>query len=213
MGGQKRRIKIPRVYCRAHKKTGERCKNAPINGGAVCRWHGGAAPAVKEAARLRVLASLDRAAFQIVSLMEDAETPHAVKLAAAKDLLDRGGLAAKQVVDIEVKPWQALLEGISSERPSDAPAISPEVRAEIESGDDDDTIVDAELVEDEPPIARDGNALELPDNVTLLRGSVGPYGPPPPPLQTHEERYGAPEPSPGRNRPRRKGKRGPRDGR
>ena len=104
------------------------------------------------------------------------------------------------------------IRGISSERPSDAPELDPATAAEIdgynrEETGDDDTIVDAELVEESS-----SNALDLPDNVTLLRGSVGPYGPPPPPLQTHEERYGDPEPAPGRNRPRGKGKRGPRDG-
>src|ERR1700754_1299247 len=33
----------PDRRCRAHKKTGEQCKNAAILGSTVCRFHGGAA--------------------------------------------------------------------------------------------------------------------------------------------------------------------------
>jgi hypothetical protein len=45
--------------CKAHRKNGEQCKKAPINGGAVCQKHGGGAPQVKAKAAERVL--LDQA--------------------------------------------------------------------------------------------------------------------------------------------------------
>lgn len=43
--------------------------------------------------------------------MEDPATPHAVKLAAARDLLDRNDLTAK-IVEVTVKPWDAMLGDI-----------------------------------------------------------------------------------------------------
>lgn len=37
------------------KRTGRQCRRAPIRGGRVCATHGGSAPAVREAARRRLL--------------------------------------------------------------------------------------------------------------------------------------------------------------
>jgi hypothetical protein len=43
-----------RVQCKAtSRQTGERCKNKSILGGTTCRFHGGAAPAVKAKAAVR----------------------------------------------------------------------------------------------------------------------------------------------------------------
>ena len=44
--------------CRAHKKNGEQCRNAPIRGGNVCKFHGCAAPQVQRAAKLRMMGHL-----------------------------------------------------------------------------------------------------------------------------------------------------------
>lgn len=43
-----------RVRCRAHRKSGERCKRYAIAGGWVCMAHGGAAPQVRAAALRRL---------------------------------------------------------------------------------------------------------------------------------------------------------------
>lgn len=43
-----------RQRCRAHARSGKRCKRFPIPGGTVCVMHGGAAPQVAAAARGRL---------------------------------------------------------------------------------------------------------------------------------------------------------------
>lgn len=45
------------------KQTGEQCRQRPVKGGAVCRFHGGAAPQVKAAAEQRDLAQKADAAI------------------------------------------------------------------------------------------------------------------------------------------------------
>ena len=48
--------------CRARLSDGSRqCRNAPISGGAVCRYHGGAAPQVRASAHERLEALVDPA--------------------------------------------------------------------------------------------------------------------------------------------------------
>lgn len=106
---------IKSVKCHAHsKRTGEPCNNWSMAGQQVCRMHGGSAKAAKRKAAARIEASLDRAAAAVVKLMEDDATPHAVKLAASKDLLDRGGLGVGVDVPAAAKlpPWQIILQSI-----------------------------------------------------------------------------------------------------
>lgn len=53
---------------------------------------------MKAAAQVRILMAADRAAAQLVTLMYDKTAPHAVRLSAARDLLDRAGLSGKHAV-------------------------------------------------------------------------------------------------------------------
>jgi hypothetical protein len=46
-------MSVPVVQCRATSRTGNRCKNKAIPGGAVCRFHGGASPHVASKAAVR----------------------------------------------------------------------------------------------------------------------------------------------------------------
>jgi hypothetical protein len=89
--------------CRGHKKTGERCQRPAILGGTVCRHHGGAAAHVKKAAQARMDNFADRAARILIGIAEAPDTPHPVKLAAVKDLLDRCGLSARTAVDVNLE--------------------------------------------------------------------------------------------------------------
>ena len=136
---------VPERQCSARKRDGTRCKNAAIQGGTVCGYHGGNAPAVKAKARSRLEMASDRLARQLPNMTTDPNVADPVKLAAIKDALDRSGLAAKNAVSVEVgitKPWEAVFEGISQiiagprdpENPT-GPAVES-IDAAIESADE-----------------------------------------------------------------------------
>lgn len=75
--------------CTAHsKQTHQRCRQPAIRGGAVCRFHGGAAPQVKQKAEERLRALVDPALTRLNELMIQTEYP-SVAIAATKDVLDR----------------------------------------------------------------------------------------------------------------------------
>ncbi|WP_210687358.1 hypothetical protein [Mycolicibacterium sp. GESEQ-9] len=103
--------------CKAHKKTGERCLKAAIEGATVCRVHGGAAPHVKAAARARLDNAADRMAANLLRLGEQAES-ETVQLSATNSALDRAGITKPTQVELgpmEPKPWEELFEGITTE--------------------------------------------------------------------------------------------------
>lgn len=92
----------PAITCHATaKSTGKRCGKAPIPGAKVCRFHGGAAPQVKAASARRVLEALvGPALVALRDIVQDVAAPESVRLAAAKDILDRTGY--KPPVQVEV---------------------------------------------------------------------------------------------------------------
>src|SRR6476661_3457854 len=102
--------------CTAHRKTGDRCKRAAINGGRVCTHHGGSAPAVKAKARQRLEDAADRMARELLKMAVDENVSDAVKLAAIRDALDRAGLSARTAVSVEVgrRPFEVIFDDIAS---------------------------------------------------------------------------------------------------
>ncbi len=77
-----------RPRCRATNNRGQPCRYAPIPGGAVCRFHGGAAPQVKAAAMDRLRALQHPAIDRLGKLIDQEEFP-TVAYAASRDVLDR----------------------------------------------------------------------------------------------------------------------------
>lgn len=86
------------MTCKARKSNGEPCGNAAIKGGKVCRAHGGGAPQVREAARLRLLMLVDPALARLGKLVRSKYTKDPIALAAIKDVLDRAGLKTAEEV-------------------------------------------------------------------------------------------------------------------
>lgn len=106
---------IPALRCARIKTDGTQCKKWAVRGTglngtqAVCNTHGGQLPRVKavadkivDAARLQLLSSAPDAIQTIMSLMMNSKTPDNVKLAAAKDVLDRIGVKGIQEVQVEI---------------------------------------------------------------------------------------------------------------
>jgi hypothetical protein len=87
-----------------------------ILGSTVCWFHGGAAKHVKAAARARIENAQDLMAKELLTIAITAES-EAVKLAAIRDALDRGGLRPPAEVVLsqgETKPYEELFQGIST---------------------------------------------------------------------------------------------------
>jgi hypothetical protein len=139
--------KLDSKRCTGHKKNGEQCRKFAIYGTNVCRVHGGAAPQVKRAARIRLEMAADRMARHLLGLAEDAAS-EAVQLAATNSALDRSGIQAKTAVSVEVstKPFELVFDAISAgPRHEHPPALAiadsaSETRDEVADSDDDEIL-------------------------------------------------------------------------
>ncbi len=100
----------PERRCTAHSsRTGKPCKNAAIKGGTVCRYHGGAAKQIRQAARTRLENAADLMAKQLLGMALTADSDQ-VKLAAIRDALDRAGLRAPSEVVLSAAENKAAYE-------------------------------------------------------------------------------------------------------
>lgn len=87
--------------CKATNRQGTPCQRHPAPGATVCNLHGGKAPQVQTAAARRILEQLVGPALtQLARIVNNADTPHAVRLAAIRDILDRTGY--KPATQLEV---------------------------------------------------------------------------------------------------------------
>lgn len=85
--------------CTATARNGNRCRQVPIRGGNVCRYHGGAAPQVQKAARERLAALVDPAISRLTQLLCEKKDKR-VALSAARDILDRNELTGRSRVEL-----------------------------------------------------------------------------------------------------------------
>jgi hypothetical protein len=110
-------VASPNIHrCVAHRKNGNQCRHAAMNGATVCQTHGGRAPQVKLKAKQRLEEATLKNAKYLLEMCADTMIPEGVRLAAIKDALDRGGLGAKSSMEIEVsaKPFEKVFTKIVS---------------------------------------------------------------------------------------------------
>lgn len=98
------------MTCTAKTSAGRPCRCPAIRGGNVCRTHGGSAPQVKEAARLRLLSLVDpaigvlaRATRRRVGKAAEKWEPSQTEIAAAKEILARAGVGEADRMDVSVE--------------------------------------------------------------------------------------------------------------
>jgi hypothetical protein len=123
-------------------------------GANVCRVHGGSAPQVKAAAQRRIQQALDAAAKRLTGFAFDEGVSESIALAAVNGILDRGGLGAKQALELSAKPPEPYEELLG-----DVMAITKAQHEAMKRGDyqlpdppalPPAEVVDAEVVEDPP---------------------------------------------------------------
>lgn len=92
----------PAVLCTATKTNGEPCQRAPIRGGSVCPAHGGSAPHVIKAARVRLAMASKNAVDVLVAILEDTSVAERDRINAAKEILTRSGISGTQSIELDV---------------------------------------------------------------------------------------------------------------
>ena len=87
------------AQCKATARSGTQCSNPPIQGGTVCRMHGGSAPAVRAAAARRLEVAAVEADIRAVIASEGIEAVtnplEALALLATESLAMKTALAAR----------------------------------------------------------------------------------------------------------------------
>jgi hypothetical protein len=155
------------IRCNATRPNGGRCRREAEDGAVVCDQHGGAAPQVRRRAAERLIMNADRAAENLVKMMEDTEVPFGVRAKICQDLLNRAGLIATQVHQIiptTEDPVMRFFEGIfndpshlvSSTQPDPPPAIESYAISSFDQHDaEPEEVSEAEIVEPEAEPAND----------------------------------------------------------
>src|SRR5215472_13059297 len=87
------------MECTARRSNGLPWKRQAIVGGRVCPYHGGSAPQVVVAAKLRLALAADAVAERLVKIALSKRTRDSDVIAAAKDLLDRAGVRPEKPRD------------------------------------------------------------------------------------------------------------------
>ena len=154
------------VKCGARNRDGSPCKASPIRGATVCRMHGGASPQVLRRAKERLENSAEKMARLLLQMAEDPNVPHAVRLAAIRDALDRAGITAKQTLEVEAE-WHSIITDIVAEAPPHEQKDLPQRYRphEVPNADPAD-VVEAELVEEDEYLG---------DEVEVFGGEVYDY--------------------------------------
>lgn len=131
----------PKNRCTAWARTandgkGERCRQPAYPGASVCKFHGGAAKQVKQAAALRLASLVSPAIGTLAREMVKAERS-ADRQRAANSILDRAGIVRQSSSDADTAR-QLLIERLRALREQ---AAAGEMPPELE-------VLDAEVVDE-----------------------------------------------------------------
>lgn len=121
----------PRERCHACTRIGRQCKAKAIEGGFVCRVHGGSAPQVRLAARRRVLAERVFMAYQDWQDVHDPDRPPwQMCILREADALGRITIAERELaaLDADVALIRVLQAGVRQQRRA---GLGPDVRADL----------------------------------------------------------------------------------
>ena len=80
--------------CSAKTQSGRACHAQAVAGATVCRVHGGSAPQVIAAAKMRLIMASDPAAARVVQMALSRRQKPADVLAACREILNRAGVVA-----------------------------------------------------------------------------------------------------------------------
>lgn len=96
------------MQCKAKTSRGTPCKAQALAGGRVCRVHGGSAPQVVAAARLRILMACDPVAARLIEIAKSRKTEAHDAIVACREILNRAGVSATPVSDAGAASGQVL---------------------------------------------------------------------------------------------------------
>lgn len=147
------------TQCTARSKaTGKRCRRSSSLGSNVCVVHGAAAPQTRAKAQRRLEQAADALVQRLLGMALDGDVADNVALAAIRDALDRAGMSPALAVELSAKapqPWQQVLQGVARVSQADSRRarglpVEDENPTPAITAADETTIVDAEVVDENP---------------------------------------------------------------
>lgn len=91
------------------------CASPTILGGKVCVRHGGGTEAVRNAAKMRLLAASDKLIGALISIGLNAELDPKARVAAINSALDRAGIKGITEITLQTPEWQNMMADMFSE--------------------------------------------------------------------------------------------------
>lgn len=124
---------------------GNRCSMTAIRGGRVCPTHGGNLENVKKAAQRALARAALPAAEKLIHI---AITKKGVtdtdRLRAIIEILNRAGVEGKHTIELEIKPWQDVLQRVYASETGGASVTSEETEGEDFYLEDEEAAPDVE---------------------------------------------------------------------
>lgn len=143
------------AMCTALTTSGEPCRAYAVAGTTVCRVHGGVAPQVVRAAKVRNAMATDWLMRELLEIAA-SEADVKVRLDAIKTALSRGGISEKQTIDAEITSTKkfelTITKAVRFDRGADTGSTHPGVVEAVVV--DEERLADSTSPEDPVPLTR-----------------------------------------------------------